>query len=506
MLVVALVAIALSALGWLFVSVVRWTVAGRVISESPLPGSVRAFVLAGAAIACLVAVRRVLASGSARPRLEAPRFGRSGTLKVVRTTRIQPTTLGAAIAAIAVIAADLALSPGRPVPATEAVVVARDAVDEDEEEAGGAVAAAEVAVEEAPPVAERQATQADPPTPDAAAEIAALSEPEPQAVEPAPAVAAPTTVAPPLQIEPQAQPSQVGHTDGIDFLDVSPDGRSVMTASIDFSIKLWDLETRSLIRDVGRHKDMARAAIFLPDGNTALTAGDDGEVVLRRLADAAPLHVFSASDHGAARDLAIDQNGTVAVSAHESGRAIVWDLVERTARHVLPAHGWPASGVAVSPDGSHALTGSIDGEMKLWDLETGQMLRVGKAHGRGIYGAVFTPDGKHAITGSGDRTIKVWDLASGQELRLMVGHSGTVYALDLSEDGTSLATASLDGTARLWNLETGQETAQFIGHDGPVYAVRFGPDGTLITAGSDRAIRVWSTRGDQMGAVIGALE
>ena len=57
-----------------------------------------------------------------------------------------------------------------------------------------------------------------------------------------------------------------------------------------------------------------------------LTAGDDGEIVLRSVADGAVLHVFSASDHGGANKLAVSPDGKRAVSVHEAGTIIVWDL------------------------------------------------------------------------------------------------------------------------------------------------------------------------------------
>ena len=54
-----------------------------------------------------------------------------------------------------------------------------------------------------------------------------------------------------------------------------------MSASTDHTIKLWDLDGSRLIRTLGAQKDMARVALFLPDGDRALTCGDDGEIVLR---------------------------------------------------------------------------------------------------------------------------------------------------------------------------------------------------------------------------------
>ncbi|WP_246674646.1 hypothetical protein [Mesorhizobium sp. B4-1-3] len=102
-------------------------------------------------------------------------------------------------------------------------------------------------------------------------------------------------------------------------------------------IKLWDIDGKRLIRDLGIHKDMARSALFMPDGKTALTAGDDGEIVLRQLADGTALHVFSSGTNGGVRQLKVSRDGKLAVSGHDTGSVVVWDLEKGTVSHVLPA-------------------------------------------------------------------------------------------------------------------------------------------------------------------------
>lgn len=511
MVVVLLAAASLAALGWLYLTVGEGsTVAGRIVGgdDAGLWRAARWAVLLGGTMICLIGIRSILAGENGVQPPDAPRFGRSGRLAVVRPSPLRPVHAAVAATMIAAIGVDYMLSAPAPefaeeieaaAPAGEAAPLPSEPTPPE--------AAAPPARESAPPAA----GIAEPAVPSSPAEVATLPPLPPMLTEPPnvePPGPEPQTVSrttAPMPPEPAPQPaSPSGHTDTIDFLAVSPDGRTFMTASIDFTIKLWNFETRKLIRDVGRHKDMARAALYLPDGATALTAGDDGEIVLRTIADATALHVFSAAEHGAARGLAVDRDGRIAVSAHESGNVIVWDLEKRAVRHVLTGHSWSANGVAISPDGTQALTGSIDGEMRLWNLETGELLRVGLAHQRGIYDAAFTPDGRRIVTGSGDHTIRLWDVESGRELRVYAGHSGTVYTIELSADGKTILSTSLDGTVRLWDLESGDEKEQFIGHYGPVYAAAFGPEGTVITAGRDRTIRIWpARRGDEVAVIRG---
>ncbi|GLQ79007.1 hypothetical protein GCM10007881_25240 [Mesorhizobium huakuii] len=325
------------------------------------------------------------------------------------------------------------------------------------------------------------------------------AEPKGQDVASAPPTPAPAPqpAPPPIAANPPpAPPTQPdGHRDAVVWLAVAPDGRSIMSASTDRVIKLWDIGGKQLIRNLGIHKDMARTALYMPDGVSALTGGDDGEIVLRKLADGAVLHVFQAGQNGGVNKLAISPDGKRAVSGHDTGNVIVWDLVNNSVLHVLTGHDWSISAVAVSPDGKQALSGSIDGTLKLWDIESGKQLRSWHGHEQGTYGAVFTADGHHLVTGSGDLTIKVWDLDSGREVKRFEGHEGTVYALALSADGKRLLSGSLDGTARLWDMETGNQIALFDSQTGPIYAVAFAPDGTVLTGGYDRTIRDWPAAG-----------
>lgn len=326
----------------------------------------------------------------------------------------------------------------------------------------------------------------------------APSEPPPDvAVAPPPA-----TVAPPVPPAPELPSMPEGHRDAVVWLDVSPDGRYLLSASTDRTIKLWDVAERRLISTLGEQKDMARTALFLPDGKSAITCGDDGEIVLRALKDGTILHVFDGRSHGGANKLALSADGRIAVSGHEAGTVIVWDLNAKSALHVMKGHDWTVSGVAVSRDGTRAVSGDIDGVLKLWDLTKGTLLRGWRGHERGVYGAVFTADGRQLVTGSGDYTIKQWDLETGKEIRRFDGHSGTVYALALSDDGRRLLSSSLDGTARLWDFEASRELAAFDPMTGPIYSVVFGPGGEIVTGGYDRSIRFWPPAGGAMMAMM----
>ncbi|WP_425462892.1 WD40 repeat domain-containing protein, partial [Mesorhizobium norvegicum] len=124
----------------------------------------------------------------------------------------------------------------------------------------------------APPPAASPPEAANPPAAPAPPTLPALVPPPVAPTPPEVAVIPPPTVAP-LPPAPPSLPTQPeGHRDAVVWLAVAPDGHSIMSASTDHTIKLWDIAGKQLIRNLGVHKDMARTALFMPDGVSALTA------------------------------------------------------------------------------------------------------------------------------------------------------------------------------------------------------------------------------------------
>lgn len=424
----------------------------------------------------------------------SPLFGRAAETQGPGRPRLRKTFLAIPLIAALALVADQ-FGPGRMDNAADTPAGEVSALNEPKGEDIANMPAPAVPVP-APAPAAPPAEQAAGPQPEPDRPVLTAQPPSPPVQPPAVAFAPPPETVAPLPQPPPPLPTEPdGHRDAVVWLAVAPDGRQILSASTDHTIKLWDIGGKRLIRTLGVHKDMARTALFMPDGVSALTAGDDGEIVQRQLSDGAVLHVFSSGGNGGVNKLAVSPDGKRAVSGHDTGTVIVWDLEKGSVLHVLPGHDWSVSSVAVSPDGRRAISGSIDGELKLWDLGSGKQLRSWHGHERGTYGAVFTADGHHLVTGSGDYAIKLWNLDGFKEVRRFDGHSGTVYTLALSADGRRLASGSLDGTARLWDMDSGNEIAMFDSRTGPIYAVAFAADGTVLTGGGDRIIRDWPAAG-----------
>src|SRR5262245_39079212 len=69
-----------------------------------------------------------------------------------------------------------------------------------------------------------------------------------------------------------------GHTETVYAVGFSPDGKYVLTASFDKTLKLWDAATGKEVKTFGGpqgHTNLIVAATFSPDGRTIATGATD---------------------------------------------------------------------------------------------------------------------------------------------------------------------------------------------------------------------------------------
>jgi WD40 repeat protein len=155
--------------------------------------------------------------------------------------------------------------------------------------------------------------------------------------------------------------------------------------------------------------------------------------------------------NGAVNAVVWAAGGTVAVSAGDDGLILMTDPTTGITIERAHAERYVAD-VAVSPDGAWLATVGFDRTVRLWSVPDGEPLGVFLAHTGSVDSLAVHPGGERVATGSDDRSIIIWDVETGTVVDRLTGHTDRVVSLAYSDDGTRIVSGSEDRTVILWDL------------------------------------------------------
>lgn len=338
----------------------------------------------------------------------------------------------------------------------------------------------------------------------------------------------------------EASRSPFEHSQAVQFVTLSPDGKLLFSKSADGACRVWETATGAL-RTALHKTNIVQGACFSPDNRTLVLKISIKRAQFWDVASGQPLgaSMFHPGEISAmafrpdSRVLAIGrEEGTLQQWEARTGKSIglpllhrgpvravgytadgaslwtgaygqvrLWDASTLAPRGLLVNHQSTIHAAAFSDDQSRIVIGSADGNVRLWTKTPQPSPSRVLPHKHLTFCVAISPSGEQVVTGSAEQHAIVWDAKSGKATGLQLKHPSSVLRAAFSPDGSLVATAGSDDTARLWNAAGGEQVGPALAHDNDVYSVHFSPDGKLLLTGSrDGFVRLWSV---ETGKIVG---
>ncbi|KAJ7577381.1 dynein regulator [Mycena floridula] len=280
-----------------------------------------------------------------------------------------------------------------------------------------------------------------------------------------------------------------GHTRHVTDCQYDSKGKFLVSSSYDLFVKLWDVENNYQNTTTFRgHEHSVSSAGFMPGDTQVISSSRDASVRIWEISTGHCVKVFhphsswirrAISSSDGRRIVTCSMDHTACVIDSETG-AVKTEL--RGHENVVEAVVFvPVNAVAAVRDltsiksppeadtasFSYVVTGSRDKTVKLWDAIRGQCLWTFVGHDNWIRAIIFHPAGKHLISAADDNTYRIWDLKTGRCVRRIEAHERFVSCIAWGRQALSVHDAEAKGT----------EVARVVN--------------VIATGSSDQTVKIW---------------
>uniref|UniRef100_A0A5S6R2H6 WD repeat-containing protein 48 homolog n=1 Tax=Trichuris muris TaxID=70415 RepID=A0A5S6R2H6_TRIMR len=200
------------------------------------------------------------------------------------------------------------------------------------------------------------------------------------------------------------------HTDWVNDLLLCCNGRHLVSASSDTTVKVWNAHRGFCMSTLRTHKDYVKALAYAKDREQLASAGLDRCIFLW---DVNTLTALTAT------------NNTITTSSLNGSKDSIYSL-------------------GMNTNGTVVISGSAEKVLRVWDPRTCQKLIKLRGHTDVVKAIVVSRDGTHCVSAGSDASIRLWHLGMQRCIGTIWCHSEGVWSLQTDDNFSTVYSAGRD--------------------------------------------------------------
>ncbi|MEM7473520.1 MAG: protein kinase [Planctomycetota bacterium] len=286
---------------------------------------------------------------------------------------------------------------------------------------------------------------------------------------------------------------QHGHGN-LSCVSIDPTGKWILTCGQDVKIRVWESSTGNLVHTLSGHTVSIFDAEFSPDGKQIASASGGNNLRVWATESGNELQILK-GHKGQVLDVAFFDDGTQILSGSQDNTLRIWNLGQRPPVRELRPNQGTISSVSFTPEAKRLVIGGHNGEIRLLDAANGNTVRTFGKHQDKVVDVAVSPDGRLVASASRDHHARVWEVESGQQV-CDCEHATQVFTVRFSADGKSIYTGGSSKRVDVWEVATGVRNRELTQHDDPVLSLASSNDGRFLASGeaNDGGVRIWDAR------------
>ena len=293
-------------------------------------------------------------------------------------------------------------------------------------------------------------------------------------------------------------------TEGIQELNITPDGKQVVATYYDGGYKIWSLESERLLFTIPGKKHECRQAVVTPDGNfiVAITSYNTIEIWNLKTRRREPQSIRSEDDAFCSVIVVPEENKIVAAS-----RKVIkiWDFDTCEFRQELSAHTEWINFIKVFPDMACLISVSKDKTIKFWEFETWKCWETLPTASKEIVSVVFQKNSEYVLSLDSSGILKIWNIKTHSQERVSNREKvRSINTIAISPDANQVVGDVAFNTVAIWTLNDGKQVDLLKIEHLSISAIVWTKSGIVIagTNYSDNQFEIWNLNKKQQISII----